>query len=398
MCVAVDYLVLWDNEMILDFKDLKREVLDLDKNAVFGEKILEHTAVKIKLVSKYVDNWLYVVENTNKQDIYFIDLMSNAGLYENERLGTYVEVLNCFLEHARKHSEKKYHLICNDYDANKFHTMSLVRTIFVEKMCSEKLQNIFIECFNLDAKEALNFLEQRFSFNSNRFVLLFVDPYNLINFELSNALIQFCNKVYCELVLNYFFSDYLRNYKNEQAKNKMDEIKEFVGKICNMDSQTQSPEDVMKHFFEVMIKETKLNYKYVFLMKNSLNVPLYYLAYFTPHKSGLIKIKEATFKTFGYKNEFCANEKELDFINIFGETLKEAEESLIKEKVKSYLTPFAGKVLPYETLELMILQETSLPESKIITVIIKSFISEGILQKQNIKSKLNFKEDEYLVL
>ena len=115
-----------------DYDSLERKLLQSGSPFAYGESIKGHTAKKIELISKYVDNWLYVVSNSKKiKDIFFIDVMSNAGLYENKHLATYTEVLNLFVKHSREHPDKHFHLICNDCDGEKYKTMKSIKSIYL---------------------------------------------------------------------------------------------------------------------------------------------------------------------------------------------------------------------------------------------------------------------------
>lgn len=72
-----------------------------------GENINPHTVKKINYVKRYVEQWLYVIVNVSKY-IFFIDAMSNSGLYENGHLSTSIEVLNVFIRFAKRHPDKQF--------------------------------------------------------------------------------------------------------------------------------------------------------------------------------------------------------------------------------------------------------------------------------------------------
>ena len=381
------------------FHSLLEQIRQRNLPFSYGEKIHSHTAKKIELISKYVDNWLYVASNSDIKDIYFIDVMSNSGLYESGELATYVEVLNRFVIYALKHKEKNYHLICNDYDDNKYKTIVSVKSVFASMLTESNICNVSIECNNKDASQLLNDLAFRFSsYYSKRLILLFVDPYCMIDFELASSIINFCKKVYSELILNYFYNDYIRNYKNKKAPNKMKDIEEFSTNICGLNPLSNHPDMVMNKFIDVLITKTKLKYRYAFKMRNSCNGILYYLLYLTPSISGLIKIKEATWKTFKYNTEYSPLYVERDYLNIFGQTEDEENESYIFKDIKDYLLDKKGLTYSFEQIETFVLQNTPLPSGKVINAIIKPLINEGLLLKQNNNGKSNFKKDNYIVI
>ena len=95
------------------YDDLKP--IALENKCVLGEQIVAHTSKKIEYVARYVNEWLYVVENISGH-IFFIDAMCNAGLYENHFLSTSLEVLNVFIRHAQKHPDRNN--LKKLYDAN----------------------------------------------------------------------------------------------------------------------------------------------------------------------------------------------------------------------------------------------------------------------------------------
>ena len=106
------------------YEDLKP--IALDNKCILGEQIVAHTSKKIEYVARYVDEWLYVIENISGH-IFFIDAMSNAGLYENNFLSTALEVLNVFIRHAQRHQDRNYYLFCNDYDKKKIKTLTALK-------------------------------------------------------------------------------------------------------------------------------------------------------------------------------------------------------------------------------------------------------------------------------
>ncbi len=363
----------------------------------YGESIHSHTAKKIQLISSYIDNWLYVASNSKVDDIYFIDLMSNAGLYKSGELSTYVMALNSFVKHATKHEDKRFHLICNDYDSLKFQTISNVKKLYEEEFAKQGITNIIIEANNDDALILLNKLTSRFKKFSNKLVLLFVDPYCMINADLAISILKFAKSVYSEIIINYFYNDYIRNYKNENAKEKMESIHDFSLKVCNMNPLKSKPIDVRNKFIQLILS-TKMNYNYIFTMKNSCNGILYYLLYFTPNLKGLRKIKNATWKSFGCNNEYSPINIERDYLNIFGETEEEEKERYVLEDYKEHLKSLKGTVISYSSIEEYILQNTPLSEGKILDIIIRPLIKENLLLKQNVNGKNKYKDDDYLVI
>lgn len=379
------------------FREIEANLKKRGLSFLYGESIRSHTAKKIQLISNYINNWLYVASNSKVEDIYFIDLMSNAGLYESGELATYVEALNSFAGHATKHEDKRFHLICNDYDAKKCRTIINIKKIYEEEFTKQNITNIFIETNNKDALVLLHELTIRFKKYANRLILLFVDPYCMIKTDLALSIVEFAKNVYSELIINYYFNDYIRNYKNEKAKDKMVEIHNFSIRVCGANPVTTKPIDVRNKFIRLLLS-TKMKFNYIFTMKNSCNGILYYLLYFTPSIFGLRKIKVAAWKSFGCNNEYSPIEKERDYLNIFGETEEQEKERYVLDDFKEYLKSIKGTTLSFNTIEEYILLNTPLPEGRIIDIIIKPLIKENLLLKQNIDGKNKYKNDNYLVI
>ena len=376
---------------------LEKELIKRGSSFVYGEPIKSHTAKKIELVSKYVDNWLYVVSNSPKiKDIYFIDVMSNAGLYESKQLATYVEVLNLFVRHAKEHRDKCFHLISNDYDSEKYKTMKAIRSLYLSNAHYNGIRNIDIDCHNEDANNLLWKLTKSFQFDKQRVILLYVDPYCFLGRELAVSTILFCKRVYCELIVNYYYNDYIRNYKNRKAPNKIQDINEFAT-LCGADSSKDTPDQVMGSFINKMISSTHFKYRYLFRMRNACNGILYYLIYFTPKFEGLEKIKDATYKSFQCNDEYSPSYKPIDGINIFGRSENEDNEYYILEETKNTFAKHKGKTLKYREIAEYLLQYTPIPAGRIIEAILKPLIRENILKKMNLNGPRNYKDDSYFV-
>lgn len=80
------------------------------------DAVKQQTKYKIKYVTEYVREWLYVASNMNIKNIIFIDAMANAGIYKDGTIGTSIEVLMLFRDFAYQHKDKKFYLLLNDKD------------------------------------------------------------------------------------------------------------------------------------------------------------------------------------------------------------------------------------------------------------------------------------------
>lgn len=377
-----------------------------NKNSAFsyGEVISPHTVKKIEYIKKYVEQWLFVIVNVSDY-IFFIDAMSNAGLYENGFLSTSIEVLNVFVKYAVRHPEKQFFLISNDYDETKVGTMKEIFNVYKEKLIQEKIYNIKTNMFGMDACDFLTKFRNQYHVDfvkgKKKSVLLYVDPYNFISAKLAYAVKDFVSNVYCELVLNFYCNDYSRNVNNSRCKVHQAEIKEVMRDFCHIDDKKfVKVEDLRDVFTSRMMLGTKMKYRYFVNMKNEKNAPLYYLIYLTPNIRGLEKVKDATWAVLGHHDEYCVSykERDADIPNLFNETPEDEAFAIALEKINPLLLNEEGKVLTFENIEEVCLQHSFMKESHIINKVIKPFIADKKLKKEGKVNNRNFKEDSYIVL
>ena len=377
-----------------------------DADAVFGEEIKPHTETKIKYVAKYVEEWLYVMANfPDSKDIYFIDIMCNAGIYANHRLSTSIEVLNTFVKCAQKHKDKRFFLLANDYDDKKVETMRYIYQIYQSEFDKRGINNISMQVDCSDACDYLSVVREKYRLESTRYskksVLLYVDPYNLVDSRLASSVKEFLTKNYCELVLNFYINDFSRNMNNKSAGVHRDVVKDFVTNFCGFSEHKQvTALQLRERFISLLLENTKMKYRYVVTMKNSMNAPLYYLVYLTPKYKGLAKVKEATFKTFGYHDSYCVSryERDQDEENLLGETPEEEAFAVALESLENvYLKDYSEKELTFEELAIICLENTFMKESHIIERVIKPLMKKNKLVKVGVVQKNNYKQDDYLV-
>ena len=367
----------------------------------YGEEIKSHTTKKIEFVKSYVDQWLFVLSNVSKY-IFFIDAMSNAGLYENNYLSTSIEVLNVFVEHAKVHPDVQYYLLSNDYDEEKVKTMNAIFNIYQTELRKAKIYNISMTMFHMDACDFLNRITKNYHFpyvkGVQRSILLWVDPYNFLSCKLAESIRTFSNSIYCEVLLNFFCNDYSRNITNPNSKEHKKELIEFTTNFCKCNSPTPKASTLRDKYIEVMKETTQMNYHYFVTMKNKLNAPLYYLLFLTPNLIGLEKAKEATWKVLEHNEEYCESiEEDPYFINLFGENPQEAAFSNALYKIDLILADYVGTKITYKKIEEICLQNTFMKKGHVIDKVIKPFIDSGKLIKQNIEGVRNYTKDEYLV-
>ena len=175
------------------------EFVSKNKNLLDDKK--EQTTYKIKYVSQYVENWLYVVTNIDQvKNINFIDCMCNAGVYSDGETGTSIKVLELFNEFAPQHPDKNFYLILNDINADRIKIiLDVISNVVVAS------SNIHIVTNNADVNDFLlndAFFNKYFNCYPNRASnVVFVDPYNFCTVKIS-SLEHFLSKTYCGNLLS----------------------------------------------------------------------------------------------------------------------------------------------------------------------------------------------------
>ena len=91
----------------------------------------QQTDYKIKYVSEYTIIWAIIsAERSDVKYINFIDCMCNAGIYADGDCCTALEVLNIFIDIAKRHHEKFFNLYLNDYDKSKIDILLKIASLF----------------------------------------------------------------------------------------------------------------------------------------------------------------------------------------------------------------------------------------------------------------------------
>lgn len=363
------------------------------------DEIKAHTFKKIEYVKEYAKNALFVFSNVSK-DVYFLDCMSNAGVYRNkDAFCSCIEVLNTMAGFAINHPSTRFHLWCNDKDTYRFNVLSNIFNLFRQK---HRIDNLDLDCKNLDVIEYFGFLSKNLSYHNgfDRSIILYVDPYNLASAKLIDALYNFAQSVYCDIIFNYFSSDLVRNCDNLDTPNKMKMIENFISYFVpeeNKDEQEINAEKFLNLIMNKFVSVTRINFKYAIQMRTSKNTPLYYLIYLSPSITGLSKCKEAAWKTFDFHSYYSAGINEYQGPDLFGKTVKDYafEENL--SKIKKYLLNSGIDSFTYNWILKYSLENTIFPESQFLREVIKPLIKEGFLTKQNRVSKANYKDDNYLL-
>lgn len=375
----------------IKYEDIIKEIGNIE----CCDEIKQHTVDKISYVKKYVENWLYVMTRITNE-VYFIDCMSNAGIYKNGYFCSCIEVLEIFYSFAINHPDVNFHLLCNDYNKKRIDILNSV--IKYSKKAHSNILNVSICTSNEDATTFINKLTKSLNTSVKKSVLIYVDPYNFVTNDLLDSLFNFTSVIYSELILNFFSSDVTRNIGNLSAYKKKEAFNKVVSNyVPNEADGNVTSNQLMYAVIDKFTNATNLKYKYVFQIKNSKNVEQYYLLYFTPNLKGLSKLKNTVWQLFGASK----NNKKIDIdtntYDLFGNTPFDYIKNDNLNTVKNKLNEFIGKSVSYKDIEKIVLESTIFTESYIIKYIIKPLINERVLIKQNLISTRNYIDDKYKV-
>ena len=362
----------------------------LDNIHLLDEK-KPQTTNKIEYVTKYVENWLYVVTNVDQnKNINFVDCMCNAGIYTDGEKGTAIKVLELFNEFAWKHTDKTFNLILNDINLER---LNVITTIIYEHI-GINAPNIQVITRNMDVNDFLSdlqFINQYFSCYPKRSAnLVFVDPYNFCTVKVS-LLEKLLSKFYCELLFNIFTNDYVRNKNTEKMK-----------KFCEEEKIPSASKYEMIRHIANQLKVGSVKYSFAYEFKTVTNAEIYQIMFFTPSVRGLEKLKDALWDTFGGK-EFYRNPNETDAGQM--EFLSEAEAKTMliekyafeaKELLLDILDPM--NETNYITIESYIIENTMLQSGQVLNYVLKPLIKEGKIRKLGqVARSNNYKDDKYVI-
>lgn len=358
--------------------------LELNKNALTDKK--QQTDYKIKYVSEYIKQWAIISSMREEiTDITFIDCMCNAGIYLDGDLCTATEALLIFKDVAQKHPNKNYNLYLNDYDGNKLKVLSAV----IEKLNDKTIQNIRIYIDSIDVNDYLKQLNQKNDvFGYGKSVVLYVDPYDFGTVHIPD-IHEILKNHYCELIFNFFISDYVRNWDNNKER-----IKSCLG-----GKNVETKEGLIEYINE-QFKTGRINYGFSYQFKTVTNVELYQIMFFTPSKRGIEVLKDVLWKVFN--GEFYHRNKRESLYKQLSLITEDEERRYLLERhsleAKGLVMECKGSILKYTDIEILLIEKSMLKEGQILKNVIKPLIAEGKLVKLNeVSSVRNFKDDSYKV-
>ena len=225
-------------------------------------------------------------------------------------------------------------------------------------------------------------------FGYSKSVILYVDPYDFgtVHIPKVHDILQMH---YCELIFNFFISDYIRNWGQN---------KERISK-CLGGADVSSKEELIQ-YMENQFKTGHIKHSFSYQFKTQTNVELYQIIFFTPSKKGLEVLKDTLWKVFGGKF-YHKNKREVDGLQLsfFGE--KDEKSWLLNlhaDTAKQLLLSHSGETMSFSEIEILLIEKSMIAERQIIANVLKPLIEEGKVTKMNLTAtKRNYKGDSYKI-
>lgn len=362
------------NTEIIDKLQIDKKCLDIKK---------QQTEYKIKYIVEYINLWLLISSKRDSiKNINFIDGMCNAGIYADGDLGTSIEVLLLFQKSAKENPDKTYNLFLNDYDSKR---IAVIKSLIKLYTADNGIENLNIFVTNMDVNEYLhqyNKFDGYLKYGAS--TILFVDPYDL-GTVIIDTMVQFLNRYYCELIFNFFSSDYVRNGLDKRIRN-------CVGNV-----EIKHKDDLMEHIGK-KLRTGRIAHVFSYKFKTSTNTELYQIIFATPSDKGLNTLKESLWKVFNGKFNHRNCEKnvgQFSFITEYDEKqmllsmhAQEAKQMLIKE--------YQNATVSYSAIESFLAEKTMMMTSQFLSSVVKPLINQGYIKKCGyVDNKSNYKKDSY---
>ena len=359
--------------------------LNIPASALTDKK--QQTTKKVEYVREYALRWaLVMLERDTIDTVSFIDCMCNAGVYRDGDCCTAVEVMYVFSDLCVKYPRKQFHVFCNDND---HHRIDILRKIVG---IVPRHKNLHIHITQSDVNDYLDALnrnspiEKATVFSYGTAVLLYVDPFDFGTVEIPKVS-AILRSHYCELIFNFFMSDYVRNIAQDHGR-----IAKCLG---GMQITTK---DELIAYMPSNLRVGYIQHIFAYQFKTQNNVELYQIVFATPNIKGLEKLKEVLWEVFDgaqfHRNkvddgQVCMFTKEDDKADRLKNYAQEAIQLLLAEK--------NGAELTFSQLEQFLIESTMLKTTQIIKNVIQPMMETGLLAKCGLVKKSNYKQDSYRV-
>lgn len=347
----------------------------------------QQTDKKIEYVRDYAIRWAEIsAARDDVRAITFIDCMCNAGVYRDGDCCTAIEVLKVFCSIAERYPQKTFRVLCNDNDREKIYILKKVITTV-----KTRGENVHIHTSRSDVNAYLDkLLTNPRLFGSSILgygcsTILYVDPFDFGTVEIPkiSAILE---KNYCELIFNFFISDYVRNINTDQGR-----IQRCLG------GRTIKDIDELLTYVREMLRVGRIKHLFSYDFRSTNNVELYQIVFATPSTRGLEVLKESLWKVFNGA-EYHRNQKDIGQTSLF--TAKDDQNAFLdyysREARVILQEHFSGQTLHYTQIEEFLIERTMLGASHIIGHVLKPMIASGEIVKCGMVSKRNFKGDQYI--
>jgi len=362
--------------------------LNIEKRLLTEKK--QQTTKKIEYIREYILPWALIsAERSDIQSISFIDCMCNAGVYRDGDCCTAIEVLLTFDSLCRQYPQKDFCVFFNDIDATKIGILKMV----ISHVLPNPSRNLHYHIENKDVNDYLDLLKDntpfggRSIFGYGRSTILYVDPFDFGTVEIPrvSAILE---KHYCELIFNFFLSDYIRNIQRDNGR-----ISKCLG------GRTFSTKDELIGFVQSQLRVGKIRYSFAYQFKTKNNVELYQIVFATPNIKGLEVLKDALWKVFNgaqyHRNRLLSGQ-----LSLFSEEDDMLQSlSIYASEARQLLgMKFSGQTVSYEDIKVYLIENTMLKETHIIKNVLSPMISNGLMRKKGRVKANNYKKDLYLIL
>ncbi len=361
----------------------------VEENHDHIQGIVEHSKMKILLISSYVENWLRVGCNGKWKKMVFADCMCNAGIYADGTLGTPSEVYKLILDYAKDFSDMKFYIYINDYNENR---IKIINEVF--SVLGEKPANVIVRSRTYDVNYILGQIcEHKDKVFKNALSLVFVDPYDISTVD-DEKLFDLLDNCRVELIFNMFLSDFTRFHCKERFKNKKSKLTKALSSLIEEDEIESVTSEELFDKFHIKFKESQYsNYVFSYLFKNRKKADLYYIVFSSPSVEGLKKFKISLWDVFkGYDYYFHDEKKDDMQQTLFPEELSAAEKHGYSAK-KILQRMFVGETVSYDDIADVTLERTMLKDTQIIDYVLKPLIETKRLIKHG--SKTSYKKNNY---
>ena len=359
-----------------------QELIQREKKHLTDKK--PHTKHKIDYVCEYVKEWLYVICNSEVDNLTFIDCMSNAGVYLDGDLCTAVEILKIFCQFAHKNPSKSFNVLFNDINPESVRITKEVCNLEIKSMP----KNVHPYFANMDVNEYIRELKTTYNlFSYPSKTILFVDPFDFRTVHIP-TLKHFIQYTYCELIFNMFTSDFVRNGVDSG-------IAKSLGGNYTFDNK-----EALWEYVTNALLVGNMRYYLSYPFRNSKNVELYQILFLTPSDKGLDKLKQAIWNTFNGQEYFKTDTLPVGQLSFFtpADDKDSRAKSYAEEAYRYLVDYYAGQILSYDEIESIILCHSLLMSTQLLTYVIKPKIASGHLIKQNkVAKSSNYKKDSYLI-